>query len=91
MPWLLTTRLIILALNMMYYPLNTLQSGNPVSETLENLVQLRRSLLELFIKSKEVESCQPLHSLFSSKRVYRSDELYAGLTPNLSAFGFSKN
>ena len=76
---------------MMHYPPYHTLSENSFSETVENLLQLRRSLLELFRNSTVVESCAPRYSLFSSKRTFRREELTMGLVPSVTAFGFSKN
>ncbi|MFN5324142.1 MAG: hypothetical protein ACK5C5_04415 [Bacteroidota bacterium] len=76
---------------MMTYPPD--QSKSEASDTLENLLIMRRELMEQ-LRNKDSESAkpQPCHSLFSSARNYREDELSCGLeNRDANLAGFANN
>jgi hypothetical protein len=76
---------------MMNCPPNPSQSGSPFSDTFEHLVLIRQALLKVLSNSGNTPPSLPRHSLFSSKKTYRSDELSLGLNSSGYPFEFSLN
>ncbi len=67
------------------------ESENSLTQTLNYLVILQKELRKLLRSCAVSESMIARHSLFSSKRVFRSDELNLGLDKFSYSAGFSKN
>lgn len=57
----------------------TFESEYPFSETIGYMVQMRQDLLKLLRECAVVEESLSKFSLFSSKRVFRKEELALGL------------
>jgi hypothetical protein len=76
---------------MMNYPPSASSSGNSFAETFEHLVSLRRALLELVRLHGIQSAVNQSHSLFSSTRSFRSDELATGLRMQPNPFSFTAN
>jgi hypothetical protein len=62
-----------------------------LAHTLHCLVQLQKELRRMLRECSVTETILPRHSLFSSRRVFRSDELHLGLNIGGSNFIFSNN
>ena len=75
---------------MMSYPPDHSQSGQTPNEQFEQLARIRRTLMSLLSKQKEVVASPPEFSLFCSRRNYREDELHVGLN-TAARFTFSDN
>ena len=75
---------------MMSYPPDHSQSGSSQQEHFEQLARIRRTLMTLLSRQKEVTEPQPEFSLFCSRRNYREDELHTGLNKPVQ-YGFSEN
>ncbi len=54
-------------------------SENTLTQTLNYLVQLQKELRKMLRDCAISEPIAPRHSLYSSKRVFRADELHLGL------------
>ncbi len=57
----------------------TPHTEDSLSETLDSLVQIQNELRKLLRSCAVTEHSQLRHSLFCSRRVFRSDELHVGL------------
>lgn len=66
-------------------------SNHDSREVLDNLAKIRRDLMEQLINSVSDTCNQLKHSMFSSPRNYRTDELSCGLSIDDKAPFFGRN
>ena len=62
-----------------------------LAQTLHYLVQIQKELMKLLRECAVSESTLPRYSLYSSKRIFRTDELHLGLNSGLNSAIFSSN
>ncbi len=62
-----------------------------LAHTLHYLVQIQKELRKLLRECAVGEPTRPRHSLYSSKRIFRADELHLGLNSELNTATFSSN
>ena len=67
------------------------ETDRALAHTINCLVQIQKELLKLLRDCSVSERVLPHHSLFSSKRVFRTDEMHLGLHYNGNSKTFSLN